>query len=72
MRVVDEDVAKTTCVTQYGAFEFLLMPFELTNDLATICKLMNQVFYDYLDKLWLSTWMILLFIVPPWKITLSI
>ena len=39
-----------TCVTQYGAFEFLVMPFRLTNALATFCTLINNIFYDYLDK----------------------
>ena len=50
MRVVDENVVKTTCVTRYGMFKFLVMPFRLTNALATFYTLMNQVFHDYLDK----------------------
>ena len=33
-----------------GAFEFLVMPFRLTNVLATFCTLINQVFHEYLDK----------------------
>lgn len=40
---------KTTCVTRYGFFEFLMMPFGLTNPLATFCYRMNDVFHDYLN-----------------------
>ena len=50
MRVADGDEPKTVCVTRYGAFEFLVMPFKLTNTPATFCTLMNQVFHEYLDK----------------------
>ena len=31
-------------------FKFLVIPFGLTNAPAIFCILMNQVFYDYLDK----------------------
>ena len=50
VRITDRDELKTTCITRYKAFEFLVMPFELINALDTFCTLMNQVFYDYLDK----------------------
>ncbi|XP_039053116.1 uncharacterized protein LOC120195059 [Hibiscus syriacus] len=50
VRVAEGDEPKTTCVTRYGAFEFLVMRFGLTNAPATFCILMNQVFHDYLDK----------------------
>ena len=50
MRVAHKDITKTTYVSQYGAFEFLMMPFGLINAPATFCTLMNQDFYDYLDK----------------------
>ncbi|TYK01231.1 reverse transcriptase [Cucumis melo var. makuwa] len=50
VRIAEGDEPKTTCVTRYGAFEFLVMPFGLTNAPATFCKLMNQVFHEYLDK----------------------
>lgn len=33
-----------------GAFEFLVMPFDLTNAPVTFCTLMNQVFHEYLDQ----------------------
>ncbi|CAL9084794.1 unnamed protein product, partial [Musa textilis] len=48
--IVEGDEAKTTCVTKYGAFEFLVMPFDLTNAPATFCTLMNQLFKESLDK----------------------
>ena len=35
---------------RYGAFEFLMMPFELTNAPAMFCTLMNQLFHNYLNK----------------------
>ncbi len=50
MHIKEGDEPKTTCLTRYGAFEFLFMPFGLTNTPVTFCTLVNQVFHDYLDK----------------------
>ena len=50
MFVAEGDEAKTTCVTRYGSFEFLVMSYELTNALATFCNLMNDVLFDFLDS----------------------
>ena len=50
VRISQGDEPKTTYDTRYGAFEFLVMPFRLTNVPATFCTLMNQVFHEYLDK----------------------
>ena len=50
MRVAEGDEAKTTCVTRYGSFEFLVMPFRLTNAPMTFCNLMNDVLFDFLDS----------------------
>ena len=50
VRVAEEDEPKTTCVTRYGSYEFLVMPFGLTNALATFSNLMNDVFYEFVDR----------------------
>ena len=50
VRVAEGDEAKTTCVTRYGSFEFLVMSFGLTNAPATFCNLMNDVLFDFLDS----------------------
>jgi len=50
VRVADGDEHKTTCVTRYGSYEFLVMSFGLTNAPATFCNLMNDVLYDFLDN----------------------
>ena len=50
MRIAAGDEAKTACVTRYGSYEFLVMPFGLINVPATFYNLMSSVFYDYLDR----------------------
>ena len=50
VRVAKGDVPKTTCVTRYGSYEFLVMPFGLTNAPTTLCNLMNDVFYGFVDR----------------------
>ena len=47
--MAEGDEAKTTYVTWYGSFEFLVMPFRLTNAPTTFCNLMNDVLFDFLD-----------------------
>ena len=49
VRIAVGDEGETTCVTQYGLNEFLVMPFELTNAPTTFCNLMNDVLFDYFD-----------------------
>ena len=44
LRVKDVDVPKTAFKTQYGHYEFLVMPFRLTNALIAFMDLMNKVF----------------------------
>ena len=48
--IKDEDIQKTTFKTRYGHFEFVVVPFGLTNAPATFMYLMNSVFGKYLDK----------------------
>ncbi|TYK06411.1 RNA-directed DNA polymerase-like protein [Cucumis melo var. makuwa] len=39
-----------TCVIGHGAFEFSVVPFSLTDVIATFCVSMNQVFQNYLNN----------------------
>ena len=50
VRVKDEDIHKTTFRTRYGHYEFVAVPFGLTNAPATFMYLMNSVFSRCLDK----------------------
>ena len=50
VRIAEGDEKKTTIVTRYGSFEFLVMPFGLCNAPATFCTLMNDVLRTYLDS----------------------
>ena len=44
------DVMKTAFQTRYGQYEFVVMPFELTNAPPAFMRLMNEVLHDYLDS----------------------
>lgn len=50
MCIAEGNEAKTTYVTRYRAFEFLVMHFGLNTAPATFCTLMNQLFKEHLDK----------------------
>ena len=43
------DVPKTAFCTQRGQFEFIVMPFGVTNAPATFQRLMNSIFKEELD-----------------------
>ena len=44
------DILKTAFRTRYGHYEFLIIPFGLTNAPAVFMDLINRVFSSYLDK----------------------
>jgi hypothetical protein len=44
------DIPKTTFVSRYGLYEYMVMSIGLTNAPANFMYLMNKVFMEYLDK----------------------
>ena len=50
LRVKDVDVPNTAFRTQYGHYEFVVMPFCLTNAPTSFMDLMNRVFRPYVDQ----------------------
>lgn len=50
LKIKKEDVPKMTFRTRYGHYEFLVLPFGLTNAHAFFMDLMNRVFKPFLNK----------------------
>lgn len=49
MPVKPKDVPKTVLKTQWGHYEFLVMPFGVTNGLAQLMNIMNDLLAAYFD-----------------------
>ena len=63
VRIKDEDIHKTSFRTMYGHYEFVVVPFSLTNALATFMCLMNNVLTGIWTSLFLFSLMTFLFIL---------
>jgi hypothetical protein len=50
LKIRASDIPKTTFITRYGLYEYMVMSFGLTNAHAYFMYLMNKVFMEYLDK----------------------
>jgi hypothetical protein len=50
LKVRECDILKTTFVSRYGLYEYMVMSFGLTNALAYFMYLMNKVFIEYMNN----------------------
>lgn len=48
--IKEGDIVKTAFMTRYGHYEFVVLPFGLTNAPVTFMCLMNNIFHQFLDK----------------------
>ena len=46
----EEDIPKTAFRTRYGHYEYLVMPFGVTNAPAVFMDYMNRIFHPFLDQ----------------------
>ncbi len=49
IQIIEGDEEKIVCCTRYGSYEFMVMPFRLTNAPTTFYTLMNDIFQEWLD-----------------------
>ena len=49
LRIKENDIPKTAFRTRFGHYEFVAVPFGLTNAPTVFMSLMNSVFWNYLD-----------------------
>ncbi|CAA0840262.1 Unknown protein, partial [Striga hermonthica] len=50
LKIKESDIPKTAFRTRYGHFEFVVMPFGLSNAPAVYMDLMNRVFHPFFDQ----------------------
>ena len=50
LRIKEGDIQKTAFQTRFGHYEFVVVPFGLTNAPTVFMSLMNSVFRKYLDR----------------------
>jgi hypothetical protein len=50
IKIHEEDIPNTAFSTRYALYEYMVMPFELTNTPVHFMYLMNSVFMEELDK----------------------
>jgi hypothetical protein len=50
LRIKEGDIPKTAFQTRFGHYEFVVVPFGLTNVPAVFMSLVNGVFQKYLDR----------------------
>jgi hypothetical protein len=50
VRIKEDDNNKTAFRTKYGHYDFLVVPFGLTNTPIVFMCLMNDIFINYMDK----------------------
>ena len=50
LRIMETDIHKTTFHMRYGHYEFIVVPFGVTNAPFVFMSLMNGVFCTFLDK----------------------